>query len=295
MKKANTQEVEIRIEFERGAGDPSRVFRAMAGLIEATQLLDTHLAMSIGADVRTSLVLQDVEAASLKAKLRSVVEAVPDEPLRSGDVKGLIGHFLLKAKHKVLDWCDDRNSISSRDEVKQLESEIQILAEQSDIKLIPAYALPETATLLSDIAASKGALNYLGVEDRATFQSSEGFSSYNPELVVSDNVVRELVTRETLASAGERILKVKKPDYLGVSKWGFKYAGHMIEAKVADEAWLKRFQDNQENVRPGDSLRVKLREEVAYGYDNEIVHTEYEVLEVLDVIRDRNFNQSSIL
>jgi hypothetical protein len=58
----------------------------------------------------------------------------------------------------------------------------------------------------------------------------------------------QLVTRETLASAGERILKVKKPDYLGTSKWGFKYAGHMVEAKVADEAWLKRFQNNQENV-----------------------------------------------
>ena len=267
----------------------------MAGLIESMQLLDAHLALSIGVDVRTSLVLQDVEAASLKAKLRSVVEAVPDEPLKSGDVKKLIGHFLLRAKHKVLDWCNDRNAISSREEVKQLESEIQILAEQSDVKLLPAYASIETATILSDIAAIKDALNYLGAQDRATFQSSEGVSSYNPELVVSDNVVRELVTRETLASAGERILKVKKPDYLGTSKWGFKYAGHMIEAKVADEAWLKRFQNNQENVQPGDSLRVRLREEIAYGYDNEIVHMEYEVLEVLGVIRGRHSRQESIL
>jgi hypothetical protein len=294
-EKKDIQDIEIRIEFERGSGDPSRVFRSMAGLIEATQLLDTHLALSIGVDVRTSLVLQDVEAASLKARLRSVIEAVPDEPLKSGDVKKLIGHFLLRAKHKVLDWCNDRNSISSREEVKQLESEIQILAEQSDVKLIPAYASLETATILSDIAAIKDALNYLGTRDRATFQSSEGVSSYNPELVVSDNVVRELVTRETLASAGERILKVKKPDYLGTSKWGFKYAGHMVDAKVADEAWLERFQNNQENVQPGDSLRVKLREEVAYGYDNEIVHTEYEVIEVLGVIRGRRSEQGSIL
>jgi hypothetical protein len=295
MNNDNAQEVEIRIEFERGAGDPSRIFRSMAGLIESTQLLDIHLALSIGAEVRTSLVLQDVEAASLKAKLRFVVEAVPDEPLKSGDIKKLIGHFLLKAKHKVLDWCSDRNSISSREEVKQLESQIHQLAEQSDVKLIPAYAPIETATLLSDIAAIKNALNYLGSQDQATLRSNEGMSSYNPELVVSDNVVRELVTRETLASAGERILKVKKPDYLGTSKWGFKYSGHMIEAKVSDEGWLKRFQGNQENVQPGDSLRVMLREEVAYGYDNEIVHTEYEVLQVLGVIRGLRSTQTSIL
>jgi hypothetical protein len=54
--------IEIRIEFERGTGDPTRVFRAMAGLIESTQLLDSHLAVSIGANVQTALVLQDVEA-----------------------------------------------------------------------------------------------------------------------------------------------------------------------------------------------------------------------------------------
>jgi hypothetical protein len=75
MKKKNEQDIEIRIEFERGSGDPSCVFRSMAGLIESTQLLDTHLALSIGADVRTSLVLQDVEAASLKAKLSPLTKS----------------------------------------------------------------------------------------------------------------------------------------------------------------------------------------------------------------------------
>lgn len=278
-------QIEIRIEFERNAGDPTRIFRAMAGLIESVQLLDSHLALSIGANVRTSHVLQDVEAASLKARLRTVIEAIPDEAVKAGDVKKVIGHFLLKAKHKVLDWCSERDSISSREDVKLLEIDIQTLAEQSDIKLIPAYAPVEVSTLLSDISAIKVALNYLGARDHASLQSAEGRSDYNPELVVSDGVVRELITRETIAAKGERILKVKKPDYLGTSKWVFKYAGHMIEAKVLDAPWLRRFQQNLQPVSPGDSLRVVLSEAVAYGYDSEIVHIEYEVIEVLDVIR----------
>lgn len=295
MADESSDLIEIRIEFERGTGDPTRVFRAMAGLIESTQLLDSHLALSIGANVRTSLILQDVEAASLKAMLKTVIEEIPDEAVKAGDVKKVIGHFLCKAKHKILDWCSERDSIKDRKEVKQLESEILALAEQSDIKLLPAYASLETATLLSDINSIKGALECLENKDVATFKSSLGTSDYNPTLTVSEDVVRELITREIIATEGERILKVKKPDYLGNSQWGFKYSGHMIEAKVLHVEWLNRFQKNQEPVLPGDSLRVILREQVSYGYDNEIVHTDYEVVQVIEIIRGLRLVQDSML
>jgi hypothetical protein len=75
---------DIRIEFARGEGDPTRVFRSMAGLIDAFQRIDSHLAPMLGASVRTRLVLQDIEAASLKSRLRTVIEAIPDEPLKQG-------------------------------------------------------------------------------------------------------------------------------------------------------------------------------------------------------------------
>lgn len=287
--------IEIRIEFQRGAGDPSRVFRAMAGLIEATESLDSHLALSVGANVRTSLLLQDVEAASLKAKLKTVIEELPDEALKAGEIKKVIGHFLYKAKHKVIDWCSERDQICDRQEIKQLEAEIHALAEESDIKVLPAYAPIETATLLSDINAVNEALGALESFDIATFKSPQGASTFNPKLVVSEDAVREIITKETLASKGERILKVKKPDYLGSSKWGFKYGSHMIEAKVSDLSWLSKFQNREETLNPGDSLRVVLRESVAYGYDSEIVHTEYEVLEILEIIRGIRLVQGDIL
>lgn len=285
--------IEIRIEFERGTGDPTRIFRAMAGLIESTQLLDSHLALSIGANVRTSLVLQDVEAASLKSRLRTIIEEIPDEAIRGGEVKKVIGHFLYKAKHKIIDWCSERDSIKDRQEIKQLESDIHQLAVESDIKLLPAYASIETGTLLSDINSIKEALDCLESRDNASFKTPLGTSTYNPALTISDEVVRELITRETIGSEGERILKVKKPDYLGTSKWGFKYGAHVIDAKVSDVSWLTKFQTNQEIVQPGDSLRVILREEISYGYDNEIVHRDYDVKEVIEVIRGLHVIQGS--
>lgn len=294
MNAPTDADIEIRVEFERGAGDPTRVFRTMAGLIESAQSLDTHLALGIGASVRTSLVLQDVEAASLKAILRTVVSSLPDEAVKAGEVKKVIGHYLIAAKHKILDWCGQREEIGSREEVKQLQDEVHALAEASDVKVIPAYAPIELTTLLSDITAIREALSHLAANDAASFSSAEGQSIYNRRLHISEAMVQELVTRETIPTESERIVKVKKPDYLGTSKWEFKYAGHAIEAKILDVAWLQRFQSNLEPLNPGDSLRVILREEVAYGYDSEIVNIDYTVLKVLDVLPGLRAVQTSL-
>jgi len=284
MLASTNVDIEIRVEFERGAGDPTRVFRTMAGLIESTQNLDSQLALGIGASVRTSLLLQDVEAASLKAILKTVVSSIPDEPVKAGEVKKVIGHYLIVAKHKILDWCSQRDEIGSREEVKRLQDEVHALAEASDVKVIPSCAPIEMTTLLSHITAIREALSHLAANDAASFTSAEGQSIYNRRLHVSEAVIQELVTRETIPTENERIVKVKKPDYLGTSKWEFKYAGHAIEAKIVDTVWLQRFQNNLVNLRPGDSLRVTLREVVAFGYNGEIVSIDYTVIKVLDIL-----------
>lgn len=240
------------------------------------------------------MVLQDVEATSLKAILRTVVSSLPDEAVKAGEVKKVIGHYLIAAKHKILDWCSQRNEIGSREEVKQLQDEVHALAEASDVKVIPAYAPIELTTLLSDITAIREALSHLAANDAASFTSAEGQSIYNRRLHVSEAMVQELVTRETIPTESERIVKVKKPDYLGTSKWEFKYAGHAIEAKILDVMWLQRFQSNLEPLNPGDSLRVILREEVAYGYDSEIVSIVYTVLKVLDILPGLRAIQTSL-
>lgn len=286
---------DIRIEFARGEGDPTRVFRSMADLIEAFQRFDTHLAPMLGATVRTSVVLQDIEASSLKSRLRTFIEAIPDEPLQQGEIKKIVGHFLLKGKHLVLDWCKDRTEVGSRQQVQELENDLLRLAHDTELKQIPAYAPIDTPSLLSDIAAVNEALLPLEKRDQATYSSQTATSAFNPDLVVSGEVIREIVTKERLVNTGERILKVKKPDYLGTSKWAFRYGNHMIEAKIVDSEWLLRFQNNAESLNPGDSLRVSLFEEVSYGFDGEVVHTEYEVRKVLGVVKGQRAQQLGLL
>jgi hypothetical protein len=294
MTKLEGDIVEIRIDFKRGEGDPTRVFRAMTGLIESTQRLDEHLSATIGTRVNTTIVLQDIEAESLRAKLKTIINEIPDEALKAGEIKKIIGHFLLKAKHRIIDWCSKREEIKERNEVKQLEDDIHTLAEESDVKLLPAYAPMETGALLSDITSINDALEHLSEEDEASFSSTKGKSQYNPKLSISEEVVKNIITKESIETKGEKILKVKKPDYLGYSKWGFKHAGHLIEVKILDEKWLSDFQNRRINVQPGDSLRVILIEELSYGYDNEIIHTNYEIIKVLQVIPSPRHRQGEL-
>jgi len=86
---------ELVVGFKKGSGDPSRVFKTMTGLIESVQSLDQNLSIPLGPKVTTKIVLQDIQASSLKAKLKNIVEDIPDEALKLAEIRPVIGHFLL--------------------------------------------------------------------------------------------------------------------------------------------------------------------------------------------------------
>lgn len=276
---------DIVIDFRPSEGDPARVFKAMSGLVDSFQELDRHLASSIDASLETQLLLEDVERGSLKARFGNFIEGIPDEALKDGDWKKLAGHFLLRSKYKILEWCSDRDEISDRLSVDALEGELLVLAEESNIKQLPAYAPIRAETLLSDIQNVQNSLVPLISEDKAIYSADQGIIEFNRDLIVSEEVVRDVLTREVVKTSSKRILKVKKPDYLGQSMWGFVHDGRAIDAKVTDQDWLLQFQNRGVDVKPGDSIRAMLYEEISYGYEGEIVHRHYEVENIYEIIK----------
>ena len=79
------------------------------------------------------------------------------------------------------------------------------------------------------------------------------------------------------------ILKVKKPDYLGDSKWLFKHGNGTISAKITDQQWLNDFQNRKIDVRPQDSLVCVVKIIVKYDYNYEVISTTHEVTEVTKI------------
>ena len=97
-----------------------------------------------------------------------------------------------------------------------------------------------------------------------------------------------MAVKETVTfPAAQMILAVKKPDYLGDSKWDLRHGRRSITTKIEDTAWLRRFQSRSVDVRPGDALRCEVRIDHLYGYDNELLSERYTVIRVLEVLENR--------
>jgi len=257
----------------------------MSDLIEAFESLDKHLLSSFDVALNTSLVLDEVETGSLKARFRDLIAGVPDEALKDGEWKKVLGHFLLRAKYAILKWLNDQDDTVNRENVRDLEEEIAKIAEDTDIKQLPAYGAPRADVLLSDVRSIQESLGHLENNDSAAYEYDGQKISFNRDLEISSEIVRDVLTKEVVKHSSRQVVKVKKPDYLGKSMWSFQYAGHSIDAKISHTDWLYDFQKRAIDVRPGDALRVLLYEETSYGYDQEIVHCHYEIEKVYEVIR----------
>lgn len=71
----------IEIDYKKNSENPSRVFRSMSDLIESFQRIDKQLVNIIDVNIQPVLLLEDVEAGSIKAWLRAAIKRIPDDAL----------------------------------------------------------------------------------------------------------------------------------------------------------------------------------------------------------------------
>ncbi len=108
---------------------------------------------------------------------------------------------------------------------------------------------------------------------------------------ISQENVEALMIKRTLKSESNVVLRIKKPDYLGKSKWSFYFEDRVIEAKILDLSWLENFQNQQVDIRPKDSLRVKMLSKVDLADNGIIMREHHEILEVVEVIKYNHYTQ----
>jgi hypothetical protein len=285
--------VVLEVDYEPGTPDPGRVFRSMSTLIEAFVSLDRDLARAVTVSLEPSVVLERVEAGSIRTFLRQVLLQVDDDALRNLDWKPLIGQYLVRAKHRVLKWLDGRPRIQSRAEVIDLQAELVQLAPVVPGRLLPPERVP-VARLLADISHIADGVKELQPRDRVTFTSHYDSSRVETGVRLTDEEVERLLTEETIVTEDDLVLLVKKPDYLGNSRWEFRLNAEHFEARIEDERWLECFHKGEEVLRPGDSLRARVRTEVARGFEGNAVATRHTVLKVHEIVRSTGGEQSGL-
>ncbi|MFI4986212.1 MAG: hypothetical protein ACHQF3_02125 [Alphaproteobacteria bacterium] len=283
----------FEVDFKHGEGSPSRVFLAINDFVRGCERLDAELAHGIDSNIETVLILEDIEAGSIRVWLRNALRAVEDDALKTLDWRPVVGKYLVRAKYAIIRWMNDGSAPKS---LPALAKEIQTIAAETDVRHLPDYQAPSPTALLTAVRDFQGAKEQLSAGDRATFISGEGDSvEMNLSIRWDIENIEEMAVKETLTfPPAPMILAVKKPDYLGDSKWELRHGKRTISAKIDDMDWLKRFQNRQVDVRPGDALKCEVKIEHLYGHDNELLLERYKIIRVIDVLVDTYRSQAGL-
>ena len=278
----------IYINFDRTAPRPERVFRALDGLITALSRLDTALTSAISPSIEPVLMLEDIEAGSIKVWLRNALQSTDDQAIYKLDWKPALGIYLVRAKYAFISWVNQVEENPSKNSLVDLRNMFLKLASETDIKKMADYAPPSANDIIESAGRVSQSLSLLGPNDTAKLITPSGDLDFRVGLNWGPETIAELAIRETLSMPpAPMILAVKRPDYLSSAQWEFRHGKRTIRARIEDEAWLQQFHSRRVDVRPGDALRCEVAAELAYGYDNDLISETYVIKRVLEVLEDQ--------
>lgn len=274
----------LEINYTKGASNAENVFRASVALIESFIELDKILVSSIDSKIKPILILEDIEGGSIKIWFRTILSIASDDALRNLNWKPIVGQYMVKGKHKLLKMLEENDESLDRKRILKLRDDLSALAEETNVKSIPAYTPPPVSKLANSMVQITESLSFLEEGDSAAYVTDEGRVAFNPKFKISKETVEEVLTMKVIRSTIPMILKIKKPDYLGDSMWDFRYKGRSIQAKISDVKWLKDFQSRKVEALPGDAIFGTVDTEVKYGFDQEVVVEHYTITEVKEVM-----------
>ncbi len=287
-----TPDFGIEIQFDNTQESPAKAFRTLSEILEALHSVDLDLIGSIDSKIKPITILEDLHKGSIKGWFKNALEKIPDEGLKDIDWKKAVGHYLVKGKYLIIRFLEGKTAITTREEIRTLEGDLYNLAKETDVKQIPFYTPIPTAKLVGSIRKISASLQYAGENNHIVYMAGQQErADFNLEFNFSPESIEDLLTKETITSETEMILKVKKPDYLGDSQWELRHEKTAIYVKILDVTWLRQFQERKVNLRPGDSLRAGVRVAVNYDHNNEVIGTHYEITKVIDVIKADTSNQ----
>lgn len=287
---------DLTIEYDAKQENPERLFRGIAKVLEAFQEIDDAMVKCIDSDIESRIMLDDLERGSIVLKLRNIIEALPDDALRSGDYKKVVGEFLCRAKYKILEFLDDKETIDNPDDVAQLEASLSNLAQSTNASAMGCYTCPVRYSLLTSMGNLSAALDEFSDTDQLTMSLGQGQCvELNKSFSLNKDDILELCKGDVLENDVEMILQIRRPDFLGNMQWEFRHGDDKILAKLGDKEWMKSFRNHEFNVAPGDSLKVRMHSVLTYDKNNEPLSIKNTITKVLSIVPAASVQQQKLL
>jgi hypothetical protein len=273
------------IDFKKGQGNPRRVFDAASALIDAFESFDKAVVVSIGGKIEPTMVLEDVQSGSLKVVLRNVLLGIDDEALKSGDLKRLVGTFLLKAKYSALEYLKDEQG--AKQGLETLKGELITLAVATDSRHLPDYAPVHEGRLIASLDKIQKAKAELETGDRLIVDLDKGpyvvdlGSTWLPSETLGKEPSEPIEKENTI----EMVLTIRKPDMIKDTMWQFSHGKSNVSASMKDEAWLAEFRARRIPIFPGDALQCTVKCIFSYDEKGELIDQRMEIIKVKGVMQ----------
>ena len=279
-------EFAIKVDYQPNETDPVKLFQGISTLVQSFKDIDTVLANNIPIDIEPQIVLEDIEQGSILVKLAAdfLDKKVPDESLNSLDWKPLLGQFLVQAKYAIINYSNEKEAGKSKKSIASLTDSVQKeyekypeLAEKIGMKKISNF---EAIKALNAISTAN---EYFSKDNKVEYITKESKANFNLDFKVDYESLEDLMIDKTLRSESRVILKVKRPDFIGESKWDFKHGKSAISAKICDEDWLKKFKNREIPILPNDSMEVTIESISSYDSQGELIKQQFNILIVHEV------------
>ena len=274
----------FRIVFEKGHGDPRRVFDAASELISGFEGLDEAVTVSVDSKLRANMVLEDIEAGSIRVWLSTILKKLDDKGLQEGDLKKAMGPALVEAKYAAIGYLDKDKDAAGKDTGELLET-LRKLAVQSDLRHLGDYPPIHEAKLIAALGTIQDAKRLLGPKDKLMLEAPGRVHEVNlKETWEPSEIIHVEKAPTEKRSEGEIILTIRKPDMTGDSMWQFTRGKYPVTAKIIDEKWLLDFHGRKIPLFSGDALRCKVTFIYSFDENGTMIDEKIEIVKVLDII-----------
>ncbi len=282
----------FQISFEKNSENPERIFKTMQNLIEAIRIVNNDLLSSVPFKIDPVLTLSDVTSGSIKTWMRNQLKSIDEGDIRDLNIRRIIGGYLLQGVRTLIKSLEKGDKVISRKLIENTQQELIDMARTTELNGQIIYKPIEQYKVFRDMSALNKAIQPLSSNDLAKYgyESEDIAIRYSEYLAETEPI--DIIGVETKIIENPMVLQIKKPDYLGNSKWEFRHGGRQISGKILDKQWLSKFQRGQIIILPGGAIKARVRFVMYFDSEGTLISDKYEIIEVLGEIEPRKMLDS---
>jgi hypothetical protein len=284
MGTAQFPSFDLDYHFE-GGKDVFSVFDSMKNFYRLLHDFDAFLLQNIHPELKPEYQLESCAYGPMKTRVVQVLKGLPDFLLMNPDLMPLVDNLLLKAKLWLLYKLSGNAVLDTKEPVEALAGEInKAISEVGRQSHAIVHTISPHAVLnaLDEIAREA---NRLPRREAFRYRSSFGEALVKGGISINKAKILAELGQRTESSETREVVKPKKVDFVGDSKWEFILNGRTEEIKIEQKDWLEAYHRREIDIDPGDSLRVMLRTTYSYSANFSDTKKSFMITRILGVIK----------